>query len=154
MSADDKGDGYDGSFMGSKPPILNQNPDDDASWPSICSHHGSRYPRQERFVARNEQGAIVLGYTKRTLNAQDIPWVMVWLQGDPERMVVGTSLCLLNGVIFPIHDIPEAFRAILEREQMNPYLNGKGLGEFFCCQSCVESETNWASVYSHAYHEA
>ena len=65
------------------------------------------------------QGAIVLGYTK-TLNAQDTPWVMAWLQGDPEGMVVGTSLCLLNGGIFPINDIPEGFRAILEREQTVP----------------------------------
>ena len=74
---------------------------------------------------RNEQGAIVLGYTKRTLNAQDIPWVMAWLQGDPEGMVVGASLCLLIGGIFPIDDIPEGFRAILEREQTIHFQMGR-----------------------------
>ena len=117
MSADDEGDGHDGSSMESETLIFTQDLDDDASWPSICSHHGSRYPRQERFIERNEQGDIVLGYTKSTLNAQDIPWVMAWLQGDPEGMVVGMSLSLQNGGIFPINDIPEGFRAKLEREQ-------------------------------------
>ena len=88
--------------MGSAHPIFDQDQDHDASWPSICSHHGSRYPSQERIIARNKQGAIVMGYTKRTLNAQDLPWVIAWLQGEPEGMIVGVSLCLLTGDIFPI----------------------------------------------------
>ena len=74
----------DESSMVSAHPIFDQDQDDDDSWPSICSHHGSRYPCQERFIARNEEGAIVMGYIKRTLKAQDLPWVMTWLQGEPE----------------------------------------------------------------------
>ena len=32
-------------------------------------------------------------------------------------MIVGLSLCLLNGGIFPIDHIPDQFRSILEREE-------------------------------------
>ena len=55
-----------------------------------------------------------MGYIKRTLNDQDLPWVMAWLQGEPEGMIVGVSLSLLNGGIFPIDDIPDQFRNILK----------------------------------------
>ena len=92
------------------------------------------------FIARNEQGAIVMGYIKRKLNAQDLPWVMAWLQGEPEGMIVGLSRCLLNGGIFPLDHIPEQSRSILEREER--------------IQSRSGSEWESSSVYSHAYHEA
>ena len=42
---------------------------------------------------------------------------MAWLQGEPEGMIVGISLCLLNGGTYPIDDIPDQFWSILEREQ-------------------------------------
>ena len=48
-----------------------------------------------------------MGNIKRTLNVQDIPWFIAWLQGEPEGMIVGVSLNLLNGGIFPIDDIPD-----------------------------------------------
>ena len=32
-------------------------------------------------------------------------------------MIVGLSLCLLNGGIFPLDHIPDQLRSILEREQ-------------------------------------
>ena len=67
-----------------------------------------------------ELGAAVnsfMGYIKQTLNAQDLPLVMAWLQGEPEGMIVGLSLCLLNGGVFPLDHIPDQFRSILEREQ-------------------------------------
>ena len=39
---------------------------------------------------------------------------MAWLQGEPEGMIVGLSLCLHSGGIFPIDHIPDQFRSILE----------------------------------------
>ena len=109
--------GDDESSMGSAHPIFNQEQDDDASCPSICSCHGSRYPCQERLIARIELQTIVMGYIKRTLNTHDLPWIMAWLQGKPEVIIVGLSLCLLNGGIFPCDHIPDQFRSMHEREQ-------------------------------------
>ena len=54
-------------------PNFNEDHGDDASWPSICSHHSTRYPHHERFMTRDEQGGSVMGYHQRTLNAQDLP---------------------------------------------------------------------------------
>ena len=95
----------DASFLRSARPILDQDHDDDLSWSSIYSHHGSRYACCKTFTTRNEQGVTVMGYIQRTLNAQDIPWVMAWLQGELTGMVVGVSLTQLNGGIFPMHYI-------------------------------------------------
>ena len=61
-------------------------------------------------------GVTVMGYIRRTLNTQDIPWVMAWLQGELDGMHVGVSLCILNGGIFPLHDIPAEVKCILEQE--------------------------------------
>ena len=41
---------------------------------------------------------------------------MAWLQGEPDGMHVGVSLCILNGEIFPFDDIPAEFKSILEQE--------------------------------------
>ena len=79
---------------------FDEDHDDDASWPSICSHHGSRYPLCKRFMTRDEQGVPVMGYLQRTLNAQDIPWVMAWLQGEPEGVLWESLLAFLMGVFF------------------------------------------------------
>ena len=106
----------DASSLMSADPIFNQDHDDDISLPSICSHHGSMYPCCETFTTGNEQGVTVMGYIKRTPNAQDIPWVMAWLQGEQERIFVGVSLSLINCGIFPIDDLSVEFRSILEWE--------------------------------------
>ena len=45
-------------------------------------------------MTRSKQGVTVMGYIWRTLNAQDIPWVMAWLQGEPDGMHVGVLLSL------------------------------------------------------------
>ena len=63
-------------------PNFDEDHDNDTPWPSIHSHHGSRYPHHERFMTRDKQGVPVMGYHQRNLNAQDIPWVMAWLQGN------------------------------------------------------------------------
>ena len=53
-----------------------------------------------------------MGYIQRTPNAQDIPWMMAWLQGELEGMFVGVSLSLLNGGCFPIDDIPDSLMTL------------------------------------------
>ena len=76
----------DASSLRSDHPILDQDHDDDISWHSICSHHGSRYPCHKTFMMRNKQGVTAIGYIQRTPNAQDIPWAMAWLQEELEGM--------------------------------------------------------------------
>ena len=105
-------------------PSFDQDHEDDISWPSICSHHGSRSLSCETFTTRNKQGVTVMGYLQRTPNAQDIHWVMAWLQGELEGICVGVSLSLLNGGIFPINDIPVEFSSILEYQHEIELISG------------------------------
>ena len=52
----------DASSLRSSHPSFDQDHDDDISWPSICSHHGSRPLCHETFTTQNEQGVTVMEY--------------------------------------------------------------------------------------------
>ena len=105
----------DASSWSSSPPDPDCNSDDDvASWPSIYSYHGSRYPHQERFM--DEDGVTVRGSLHRIPHAQYVPWVREWLQQEPDWILMGASLRILNGGIFNHDDIPIEFQSILEGE--------------------------------------
>ena len=96
-------------------PNFDEDHDDHVSWPTLCSHHRSKYPHHERFMTRDEQGVPVMGYLQMTLNAQDIPWVMAWLKGEPEEVFGGISLSIHNCGIFPIDYIPVKFGTYLRK---------------------------------------
>ena len=83
-----------------------------------------------------------MGYTNRTLNAQDLPLVMAWLQGEPEGMIVGLSPCILNGGIFPIDHIPDQFRSILEREERIQMRSGSDRESSFDVKAVLNQSPN------------
>ena len=98
-------------------------------------------------MTRNEQGVTVMGYLQRTRNAQDIPWVMAWLQGELEGIFVGVSLSQLNDGIFPIDDIPVEFRSILEQEHEIELRSGSDWESSFCI-SAVLHQSPTAPLYT------
>ena len=64
----------------------------------------------------DEDGVTIMHSLHRIPHAQSIPWVREWLQQEPEGIVMGASLGILNGGTFNHDDIPIEFRSILEGE--------------------------------------
>ena len=102
----------DASSLGSTLPTLDEDHDDDISWPSICSHHGSRYPCCEAFTTRNEQGVPLWDISRGLSMCRIYPGLWHGFIGNQK----GVSLSLRNGGIFPNDDITNEFRSILEWE--------------------------------------
>ena len=109
---------------------------------------GPQYaPTPQDIHDKEQAGCLFNGIYQETLNAQDIPWVREWLQGEPEEMIVGVSLSLLNGGIFPIDDIPDEFRSILEWEHEIELISGSDWESSFHI-SAVLNESPTGPLYT------